>query len=331
MPTTTTSPNMSFPIPIVGVDPGPQYAFDINDALTIIDAHNHAPGSGVPVSTDGISINADLSFNSFNAIDLLSTRYSPQVSPLAGANDKGALYVSGVDLYYNDVTGVQIRITQSGSVTGPAGTITGLAAPASATYVSGTQTFIWQSGVNIAANMDFGGVTFRNLSVSSNGISINAPALIPFDYSLTLPSQSATTLSALSSDATGNLYWINTYDCVVGTSSQVTAGHATHSTIASAITDCPANGTVFLLRGAWTENVTISASINLLGSGYASSVTGNLSIVATDDAVVSGIRFSGNVTLDSTSDGNLVVECFVSNTSVITDNGTGNYIQLTQG
>lgn len=331
MANTNLSANMSLPIPVVGVDPGPQYGYDLNDCLTIVDGHNHSPGSGSPIVTSGISINADLSFNSFNATALLSTRYTAQVSPLAGIADKGCVYVSGVDLYYNDISGNQIRMTQGGSIAGPTGTITGLASPASASYISATQTFQWQSGINIAANMDMGALLIRNLSLLSNAITVQAPASLPADYTLTLPSENPTTLGALSADATGNLFWINTYDCVVGTSAQVLAGSATHSTIASAISACPANGTVYVLRGSYTENVTVSATINLVGAGYGTAVTGNLSLVATDHATVSGMRFSGNVTLDASSDGNQIVNSYVSNTSVVTDNGTGNYIELIQG
>lgn len=183
---TIPSANMGMPIPQVGVEPGPQWATDINNSLTIIDRHDHSPGSGVQVTPDGLNISKDLTFNGNNATLLRSSRYSAQGSPLAGASDLGAVYVSGVDLYYNDELGNQVRITQNGSVTGVSGSITGLVSPASASYSPGTQTFIWQSDVNQAANMDARSYILRNSTASPFGLTLEAPTLTS-DYDITLP------------------------------------------------------------------------------------------------------------------------------------------------
>ncbi len=123
-----------------------------------------------------------------------------QLSPLA---DLGTLYQSGVDLFYTDGDGNPIRITQSGGVIGTPGSISGLVSPASATYVPISQTFIWQSDVNTAANMDMGSIILRNLTVSSFGLTVMPPTL-GSNYSITLPtlpvSQKIMTL-----DAAGNM------------------------------------------------------------------------------------------------------------------------------
>lgn len=183
---TIPSANMGMPIPQVGVEPGPQWATDINNSLTIIDRHDHTPGNGVQITPDGINITKDLPFNGNNATLLRSSRYSAQGSPLSGSLDLGAVYVSGVDLYYNDELGNQVRITQNGSVTGVSGSITGLVSPASASYSPGTGTFIWQSDVNTAANMDFESAILRNGTASSFGLTLAAPTLTS-DYAITLP------------------------------------------------------------------------------------------------------------------------------------------------
>lgn len=180
------SANMGMPIPQVGVEPGPQWATNINNSLQIIDRHDHTPGNGVQITPDGINITKDLPFNGNNATLLRSSRYSAQGSPLSGSLDLGAVYVSGVDLYYNDELGNQVRITQNGSVTGVSGSITGLVSPASASYSPGTTTFIWQSDVNTAANMDFESAILRNGTASSFGLTLGAPTLTS-DYAITLP------------------------------------------------------------------------------------------------------------------------------------------------
>lgn len=200
----TVSANMNLVIPTVGVEPGPQWASDINASLTIIDAHNHSAGSGVPITPSGMNISSDLTMNSNNLISARSLKMTAQVSPLALAADVGCLYVSGVDLYYNDENGNQVRITQSGGVSGTPGSIAGLVSPASATYVPGTQTFVWQSAASTPANMDAASYIFRNLVASSKGLTLSPPAAMAADYALVLPNLPVST-KIMVLDSSGNM------------------------------------------------------------------------------------------------------------------------------
>lgn len=198
------SPNMGFPIPIPGLTPGPDWANNIDAALTAIDSHNHSPGQGVQISPNGMNINTDLGFNSNNAVLLRTTRYSPQLATLTGPSDIGALYVVGNELYYNDVTGGnQIQITVNGSVNAGAGSITGLpSGTASASFSAGT--FIWQSATNTAANMDFGSAILRNSTASSKGLTLNPPAAMASNITETLPTIPVQK-NIMSMDTSGNM------------------------------------------------------------------------------------------------------------------------------
>lgn len=189
MPNEINSTYMNLPVPVVGIDPGPQYAIDVNSCLTILDQHTHLSGSGVPITSAAININADLPFNNFNLTDIRAARFHLQTSPIPAAPpDLGELYVAGVDLYYNDAAGNQIRITQSGGVVGAPGNITGLTPPASASYVALNQTFVWQSAANTPANLDAASITLRNLVANSKGLTLNPPNAMGADYQITLPS-----------------------------------------------------------------------------------------------------------------------------------------------
>jgi len=187
------STNMSLVIPVPTVDPGPDWAQNLNASLTIIDSHTHSPGSGVQITPTGININADLSFNTLNnATNLRSVRFFPNPSVLALATDIGCLYESGVDLYYNDGAGNNVRITQSGSVTGSAGTITGLpSGTASASYQSGSGTFRFLQATNTGANIDVASVIVRYPgsypAPTGNFIILEAPSSLSSGYALTLP------------------------------------------------------------------------------------------------------------------------------------------------
>jgi hypothetical protein len=203
MANTILSPNMDMPVPIVGVDFGPDWAQNLNACLSIIDGHNHSLGTGVQITPNGLNINSDLTIQSNNLTFVRTVRFAPQLAALSGPSDVGCIYEVGVDLYYNDGNGNQIRITQGGSVAGASGTITGLpSGTASASYSSGT--FIFQSATNVPATMDIGSLIVRNETAGANGVTISPVNSLGASYNLILPtlpsSQKIMTL-----DSAGNI------------------------------------------------------------------------------------------------------------------------------
>lgn len=194
---------MDMPVPIVGVDFGPDWAQNLNACLSIIDGHNHSLGTGVQITPNGLNINSDLTIQSNNLTFVRTVRFAPQLAALSGPSDVGCIYEVGVDLYYNDGNGNQIRITQGGSVAGASGTITGLpSGTASASYSSGT--FIFQSATNVPATMDIGSLIVRNETAGANGVTISPVNSLGASYNLILPtlpsSQKIMTL-----DSAGNI------------------------------------------------------------------------------------------------------------------------------
>lgn len=237
MANTIPSPNMSMPVPVAGVDPGPQWALDINSCLAILDAHDHTPGAGAQITPGGINISSDLTFGGNNATALRSTRYTPQSPVLAGALDLDCIFVNGVDLYYNDGNGNHVRITQSGGVAGSPGSIANLTSPASASYVSGNSTFVWQSAANTPANMDFASAILRNLSANSFGLTLNPPSAMGADFALTLPTVPASQ-KFMTLDAAGVMGapWAvdnSTIEVASGTTVQLKDGGITSSKFAA--------------------------------------------------------------------------------------------------
>lgn len=274
MANTTTSPNMNLPIPVVGVDPGPDWANNINASLGIIDSHNHSTGQGVPINPTGMNINSDLTFQSNNGTNFRSVRFTPQSSVLTNAADIGCLYESGVDLYYNDGAGNNVRITQSGSVTGSSGTITGLpSGTASAAYSAGTFTF--QSATSTPAALSVGPVTIGPQTASPNEITLNAAASMPANYGLTFPAAAPTGSQTLSSDSSGNLSWAAfasgsfspTVTAVTGTLSS--SGNFVYLRVGNVVTfsgrlGCVTNGSGFI---EMTITIPISVSSNFTSAG----------------------------------------------------------------
>lgn len=198
------TPNMNLIVPVPTREPSPDWAYDLNASLTILDQHTHASGSGVLITPSALNINADLPLTSHNLTLVRTIRFSAQVSPITGSTpDLGCLYESGVDLYYNDGGGNQIRITQSGSVAGSAGTITGLpSGTASAAY--GASVFVFQAATATAANIDVGSVLLRNNTASSFALTLAPPSAMGADLSLVLPALPGAT-NFLTLDVSGNI------------------------------------------------------------------------------------------------------------------------------
>lgn len=204
MANTTTTPNMNLPVPVPGEDPGPDWATNVVADMTIIDAHSHTTGNGVPVPSAGLNINSDLPMNGNNLTTTRSVNFFAQGAPLALATDVGCIYESGVDLWYNDGIGNQVRLTQGGSPAGGAGSITGLpSGTASASFAAGTFTF--QGATSTPATMAVGPLVVGAAVASSKTVTIAPSASLANNYSITLPLAPPGATSILSLDPSGNM------------------------------------------------------------------------------------------------------------------------------
>lgn len=263
------SPQMNLPVPVVGTDPGPDWATNINACLTAIDSHNHSAGQGVQIPPAGLNINSDLPFGGNNATLMRSVNFSAQGSPLATAADIGCIYVSGVDLYYNDENGNQVRITQSGSVTGSTGTITGLpSGTASASFAAGTFTF--QSATNTPATMAVGPLVIGAATTSPNTVTLAPNASQPSSYSLTFPLASPAASQFPVSDASGNLSWVSstgTGNIVLATSAALTTPTLSTPSIATPSFTGSPTGTI--TASTYTPTVTPITNVTTSGNNPA--------------------------------------------------------------
>lgn len=199
----TVTTNMGLTVPTIGQTVGPTYAQEINSDLSIVDDHDHTSGKGVQVPSSGLNINTDLTFQGVNATALRTVRFSSQGTALSLGTDLRCIYAVNADLYYNDGSGNQVRITQSGGVAGSPGSITNLTSPASAAYVAASLKFVWQSDVNTPAHMDAGSVILRNMVAGGSGLTL-APPTLSGNYTLTLP-QIPGVNAFLGVDTSGNI------------------------------------------------------------------------------------------------------------------------------
>jgi hypothetical protein len=202
MPTfTTPSTNMLLPVPIVGVDPGPDYALNINNCFFFVDEHDHSPGKGLRITPSGLNINTALTFTNNPATNLSFINFNSQGS----VSTLKSLYVVNNDLYFTDGNGNAFPLTASGGVAGTPGSIGSLIAPASVTYNSGTQTFIFAATATQAANIDGATFILRNTTAPFNGITLSAPLALPSSYNIVLPPLPTGTDNIVVLDSFGNL------------------------------------------------------------------------------------------------------------------------------
>lgn len=265
---------MGLPVPTPGQDPGPDYATNEQSSFNLIDAHNHSAGKGVPINPNGLNINADLPIGSNNLTLVKTVNFQAQPSSLAGFSPNlGCLYVAGNELCYNDKAGNVVPITNNGSVNAGAGSITGLpSGTASASYSSGSGTFVWKSATNTPANTDTGSVIFRNILANSKGITVSPPNALGSDYSLVWPLVPGTT-SLVSLDTSGNF----------GTTMTAALANSVGSAMTATGANAVANSrTRTLSTTVSAGGVALSSSCSAFSTGSASPVDiTNLSVTIT--------------------------------------------------
>ncbi len=291
MSNTNISSNMALPIPVVGVDTGPDWALNIDACLALIDIHDHSSGKGVQIGVAGINIDGDFSVGNNNILNVNSMRLVSHGAALAGGSDLRCVYAVGVNLFYNDGNGNQIQITSGGGVAGSPGSISNLTSPASASYVALDETFVWQSDSNVAADMDFRSAIFRNSSASSKGMTMNPPAAMASDFSVTWPALPAAQ-HFMTMDNTGAMAasWVTDNVTTEISSSNLQVkdlGISTAKIAANAVT-------LPKLAAPLTHTSASSGSFNASSTSFAD--VSNLSVTFTSLArpVMIGIQSSGN-------------------------------------
>ncbi len=196
-----TTPNMDLTVPYVNVDPGPDYANNINNSFSLIDSHDHSSGKGVQITPSGLNINAALTLN---GNPLTNASYVEFQLQLSNPGVSQGLYVQNgsesparPDLWYYDGSSA-VQLTNNGSVNATIANLPG------ESYGAGT--FTWKQGVGSTtpAAFDIGAITLRpNVAGATNGITLQTGA-ISSAWTLTLPTLPSAT-SFLTVDSSGNI------------------------------------------------------------------------------------------------------------------------------
>lgn len=291
-------PSMGLSLPIPLVDPGPQYAIDINSAFLVVASHTHLPGSGQPITPAAMNINAAINMQSNNLSFTNAVNLNAQASTISGV---ALVNNVGGNLYWNNGSGTAVQITNGNSIVGTSGSIGGLPSSppgAAVTYGAGSYTFV--SAANTPAAIIGGPITFSNPTAGGNGITFQAPVSLASAFAITWPSGAPSTLSLMSMSTGPTVGYVtpdgttieisgSTLEVVPGGigSVQLAPANAVISTTASgtvnatgsfttitnmvtpSITITGANPVVIELIPAWAEGGSVDPSqILTTGSGY---------------------------------------------------------------
>ena len=180
--------NLTLPVPTVTL--GPTYATQNNTAFDAVDAHDHSTGKGVQVTPAGLNIDRDFDIAQQIMTNIGQARLFSQAGTLSGASDLRTVYAVGDDLHYRDGSGNNVRITTGGALDASSiGGISGLVAPAAASWVSASTKYLWEtdSAQGINATMEMADIIIKEALIGANGITIESPASLASAYTLTLP------------------------------------------------------------------------------------------------------------------------------------------------
>lgn len=128
---------------------------------------------------------------------------------------------------------------------------------------------------------------------------------------------------------------ISSGELIVGSSTQVDAGSATHTTLSDAISDANEGDTIFILDldSPITEGstITLNKRLSIVGKGNGSEISDDFVLASTaSKSLIKNIKFGQDITVDTSCNNVIITDCWASSTSVFTDNGTNNLITILQ-
>jgi hypothetical protein len=129
---TTTTPNMNLVLAEPEVTEGPQWAELLNEALQLIDEHDHTSENGVPITPAGMDINTALPFGGNNATDVGAVALRTQDSAVTAT--VGSIQKVGTNLWWINGAGVGVQITSGGSVVSTGSGVLSVSVPAAYPY-----------------------------------------------------------------------------------------------------------------------------------------------------------------------------------------------------
>jgi hypothetical protein len=264
-----------------------------------VDAHDHTTGNGAKITVGALNINADLPLNNNSVVDVVSAIFVNQPSPLTTSF---GLYVENGDLVYRSST-QKVPITANGNslaVVSSPGSISGMSAPQSVSYNSGSYRFF--QNLNIYGLLQSGGLSITSDTTPNPTNFVTLKANPTTGYNLTLPAADPDTNKVLwSSNGAGDLIWVDG----LKKSGTVAANQIMLATSATDITGLTVANNQIILGTAGTPvsgqltNAYVSASAAIAGTkiapAFGSQNISTTGTISTGAATVGSLTSSGAI------------------------------------
>lgn len=281
-------------------------ATNIETNWPLLDVHDHSSGKGAQVPTSGLNINANLTFGGYKAYNLLAAQFSNQSSSLTTATNKPCVYVLNGELRFIDNSGNDVLLTNSGSVAGTSGSISGLTAPVAAGFASNT--FSWQanSGTGLYAKMSNADINLYEATAGiTNAVTLKSPTSLAASYSILFPTAVPASTSYVTMANTGQLATASADS--IGQAMTATGANAIAATRTRGNGIVAAAGEVGISLGSSTYSSTTTSALNVgaasLYHNFATTDvdTGTDQITITSHGYTAGqlVNFSTTTTLPS--------------------------------
>lgn len=163
-------------LPVVGSTVGPTWATALNTALTTL-----ITSVETAVTPQGMNINSYLEFNGEEARELGATGFDNKTSAFSGSANIRKVYVRDGELYFNDGSANEVKLTSGGSLNASAiagiGGDYGGSNPASVTFTDSTNTyaFLDNTAGALRAIIDCGQVLIRESLTAGYAVKLTNP------------------------------------------------------------------------------------------------------------------------------------------------------------
>jgi hypothetical protein len=276
----TTTPNMNLVLPVEG---GSSNVWDVvlDTLFNRIDGHTHLTGSGVPIVSAALNINADvpLGANAFTGAKAFS--FTQQATSAVTSYVNG-LFVNSADanLYFRNASGTNVQVTSGSTLNiSIVGGIGGDYASVSAlfSYDDATKRYLAQQEVTTlvrpwagfaTADIDLYQKALVTGSPASNKVTFKSHPSLTISYPIVFPDNDGSGgpgVGAWLIDNSGNLLFTNTWPA---NASLTLSGSGTYK-----------HGTKFINKSVGTANSTCSA-------GSVSNTGGTTGIQLANDTIV---------------------------------------------
>ena len=190
-----------------------------------------------------------------------------------------------------------------------------------------TNNLYWVEDGNQYVNKSLGGIQRQQVTFDWSALpalSLNFKMRITMSVSkLSAGSFEAEKLQRGTVSVTGNTSRVISPDIVVGSNAQLLSGEATHSSLASVISEGITDGSKILIIGTTGDAtpVVITNRVNIEGLGNSANINCNFSLGAgSSKSLIKYVRFAGNLTINNGSNNNIITDCWIVNTGTVVDN-----------